>query len=67
MANVMLIAAAMMADVIAVPIPASIQQRAANVGRGGRIGLSRWPSRRTRRSACPSRRVDDSASSGSSR
>jgi len=38
MANVMLIAAAMMADVIAVPIPASIQQRAANVGTGGRIG-----------------------------
>jgi cytochrome c-type biogenesis protein len=38
MANVMLLAAAMMADVIAVPIPASIQQRAANVGTGGRIG-----------------------------
>lgn len=38
MANVMLLAAAMMADVIAVPIPTSIQQRAASVGTGGRIG-----------------------------
>jgi len=38
MANVMLLAAAMMADVIAVPIPASLQQRAANVGTGGRVG-----------------------------
>ena len=38
MANVMLLAAAMMADVIAVPIPASIQQRAATIGTGGRIG-----------------------------
>ena len=38
MANVMLLAAAMMADVITVPIPASIQQRAANVGTGGRVG-----------------------------
>jgi cytochrome c-type biogenesis protein len=38
MANVMLLAAAMMADVIAVPIPASVQQRAATIGTGGRIG-----------------------------
>lgn len=38
MANVMLLAAAMMADVIAVPMPASIQQRAATIGTGGRIG-----------------------------
>jgi cytochrome c-type biogenesis protein len=38
MANVMLLAAAMMADVIAVPVPASIQQRAATIGTGGRIG-----------------------------
>lgn len=38
MANVMLLAAAMMADVIAVPIPASLQQRAASVGTGGRVG-----------------------------
>ena len=38
MANVMLLAAAMMADVIGVPIPASIQQRAAKVGTGGRVG-----------------------------
>ena len=38
MANVMLLAAAMMADVIAVPIPASVQLRAAKVGTGGRIG-----------------------------
>lgn len=38
MANVMLVAAAMMADVIAVPIPASIQARAASVGTGGRAG-----------------------------
>jgi len=38
MANVMLLAAAMMADVIAVPIPASIQQRAASIGTGGRVG-----------------------------
>jgi thiol:disulfide interchange protein DsbD len=38
MANVMLLAAAMMADVIAVPVPASVQQRAASVGTGGRVG-----------------------------
>jgi thiol:disulfide interchange protein DsbD len=38
MANVMLIAAAMMADVIPVPIPASVQQRAASLGTGGRVG-----------------------------
>jgi cytochrome c-type biogenesis protein len=38
MANVMLIAAAMMADVIAVPVPRSLQQRAANVGGRGRVG-----------------------------
>jgi cytochrome c-type biogenesis protein len=38
MANVMLIAAAMMADIIAVPIPASVQQRAAKIGTGGRVG-----------------------------
>jgi cytochrome c-type biogenesis protein len=38
MANVMLLAAAMMADVIAVPIPASVQQRAAAIGTGGRVG-----------------------------
>ena len=38
MANVMLIAAAMMADVLPVPIPASIQQRAAALGTGGRAG-----------------------------
>jgi thiol:disulfide interchange protein DsbD len=34
----MLLAAAMMADVIAVPIPASVQQRAAAIGTGGRVG-----------------------------
>jgi thiol:disulfide interchange protein DsbD len=38
MANVMLLAAAMMADVIAVPIPAAIQTRAALLGTGGRAG-----------------------------
>jgi cytochrome c-type biogenesis protein len=38
MANVMIIAAAMMADVIPVPIPVSIQQRAASLGAGGRAG-----------------------------
>lgn len=38
MANVMLASAAMMADMIAVPIPASVQQRAASVGTGGRAG-----------------------------
>ena len=36
MANVMLLAAAMMADVIPVPVPASVQQFAANAGTGGR-------------------------------
>jgi cytochrome c-type biogenesis protein len=38
MANVMLIAAAMMADLIAVPIPVSLQARAASIGTGGRAG-----------------------------
>jgi thiol:disulfide interchange protein DsbD len=38
MANVMLAAAAMMADVIPVPIPASLQSRAASLGTGGRAG-----------------------------
>jgi thiol:disulfide interchange protein DsbD len=38
MANGMLLAAAMMADIISVPIPASVQQRAASIGTGGRIG-----------------------------
>jgi cytochrome c-type biogenesis protein len=38
MGNIMLAAAAMMADVIAVPIPASLQHRAANIGAGGRVG-----------------------------
>ena len=38
MANVMLLSAAMMADVIAVPIPVSVQQRAASIGTGGRAG-----------------------------
>jgi cytochrome c-type biogenesis protein len=38
MANVMLLSAAMLADVIAVPIPASVQARAASIGAGGRIG-----------------------------
>jgi cytochrome c-type biogenesis protein len=28
----------MMADVIAVPVPASVQQRAASIGTGGRVG-----------------------------
>ena len=37
MANIMLAAGAMMADIIAVPIPASLQQRAASMGTGGRI------------------------------
>ena len=36
MANVMLVAAAMMADVIPVPIPARLQHRAASLGDGGR-------------------------------
>ena len=36
MANVMLLAAAMMADVIPVPIPARLQHRAASLGDGGR-------------------------------
>jgi thiol:disulfide interchange protein DsbD len=38
MANVMILAAAMMADVIPVPIPVSLQQRAASLGTGGRAG-----------------------------
>lgn len=38
MANIMLVAALMTADVIAVPVPGSVRQRAANVGTGGRIG-----------------------------
>ena len=37
MANVMLIAAAMMADVVAVPVPASWRSRAASLGTGGRF------------------------------
>jgi thiol:disulfide interchange protein DsbD len=38
MANVMIISAAMMADVIPVPIPVALQQRAASMGTGGRAG-----------------------------
>lgn len=38
MANVMLLAAAMLADVISVPIPASVHARATRIGTGGRIG-----------------------------
>jgi thiol:disulfide interchange protein DsbD len=37
MANVMLLAAAMMADVIPVPIPARLPARAATLGEGGRL------------------------------
>lgn len=37
MANVMLLAAAMMADVVPVPIPARLQARAAGMGEGGRF------------------------------
>jgi cytochrome c-type biogenesis protein len=38
MANIMLAAALMMADLIAVPVPDSLRQRAAAAGTGGRIG-----------------------------
>ena len=37
MANIMLVSAAMMADVIAVPLPAALRQRASTMGTGGRI------------------------------
>ena len=37
MANAMLVAAAMMADVIPVPVPAALQRRAASLGSGGRM------------------------------
>ena len=38
MANVMLLAAAMMADLIPVPLPAALRTRAASLGDGGRAG-----------------------------
>jgi len=38
MANVMIAAALMTADVIAVPIPEALHRRAVNVGTGGRVG-----------------------------